>query len=610
MRFSGLLTVAGSVIAACLLAASCTGGSAVSDELTQEQTQLQPQLQQEGQRTGVPEPLALDSPLEMLQQLGPKRAISAAAGDLFAYGSEYADTLPNQNINANPGTSDRLIFEGNYNGTGLFEDLAYAVFAFDMTGFEGTGTIRFEWQDRDRNLSDFYVAPANQQLNRWQWHSNLENNELLEIGDFTPYLRGSDGCMLVAVAYTAMDDYATLQAISVGYGWQRNFVAEQEDQLYNRYDLAIIDGKPAIAYVYSVFGGSFETTVHYTSATNAEGTAWTAPVQLAGPYENGTAISVLVGISLLEVDGNPAVAYLHQTKDGNNKRNGDLHFLRATDPAGSNWPAPVVVDDVEVNDLEMAGLRPSMKTINGNPAIAYFSQEADTEIDTLRYVRATDASGSAWPAPQDLDTGTVTSYSRITLETIAGNPAISCAANFGPGDGNDVFFIRASDVNGASWAAAQEVMDGGSEFLATEPFLVEIDGKAGIIYEPEDRRSLFFVKASDAEGTAWGAPVVVYDDPEDDFTPGGAIAHDVAWHNGRLHIAVYAPDVLRSSFLLSAEDALGNNWGDPLHLDFNSAGADGVDLLSTPLGLCASYHDSNDYENERIYYSLLPDETE
>src|SRR5262249_20309058 len=92
------------------------------------------------------------------------------------------------------------------------------------------------------------------------------------------------------------------------------------------------------------------------------------------------------------VNGNPAVAYFNYSE----KR---LQFIRATNASGTAWAAPVTVD---VSGY--VGQYCSLVIVNGNPAIAY--SDATTggfQNDSVKYVRANDASGTTWGTPVTID---------------------------------------------------------------------------------------------------------------------------------------------------------------------------------------------------------------
>jgi hypothetical protein len=80
-----------------------------------------------------------------------------------------------------------------------------------------------------------------------------------------------------------------------------------------------------------------------------------------------------------------------------------LKYVRATDASGSAWSSPLTLDSTgEV------GWFTSLAVVNGYPAIGYY----DFNNYDLKYVRATDTSGGAWGNLVILDSaGDVGAYS-------------------------------------------------------------------------------------------------------------------------------------------------------------------------------------------------------
>ncbi len=86
----------------------------------------------------------------------------------------------------------------------------------------------------------------------------------------------------------------------------------------------------------------------------------------------------------------------------------------AADGSGA-WQ--IVVVDKSGGDV---GYYPSLAVVNGNLAISYF----DYTSRDLKYVRASDVSGTIWGTPLTLDsTGIVGAYTPMAV--VNGNPAIS-----------------------------------------------------------------------------------------------------------------------------------------------------------------------------------------
>ena len=130
-------------------------------------------------------------------------------------------------------------------------------------------------------------------------------------------------------------------------------------------------------------------------------------------------------------------------------------------------PDPVVVDTP--NDT---GLYNSLVVANGNPAICYF----DNTLTNLRYVRATDAGGTAWGTPVPIDSsGDAGRYA--SLAVINGNPAISYYDNIT----HNLIYVRASGPGGGTWGNVSVTVDStGDVGLYTS--LATVNGNPAISY--------------------------------------------------------------------------------------------------------------------------------
>jgi len=286
--------------------------------------------------------------------------------------------------------------------------------------------------------------------------------------------------------------------------------------------MAIVDGKPAIATVDVTHNG-----VWYIRANDAAGTDWNAPMMVRTPSIDGNHLSLAV------IDGLPAIAYY----------NGDLMFVRANDVNGTSWSEPVVVD---ANGN--AGKFASLETVNGTPAIAY----RDDTNNRVRYVRALDAQGTTWGAPvfPELLQG---GGQYCSLKVVNGHPAIAhglaCCARyvraadangdtwnagigfstgvnagmftsltvvngvpcvaFHDNDNGDVVFRRALDANGESWAGSVIAQHIASVDVGSYCRLMEVDGHPAIAYQHDTDQDLMYVRATNANGTAWSGHTVL-----------------------------------------------------------------------------------------------------
>jgi hypothetical protein len=94
---------------------------------------------------------------------------------------------------------------------------------------------------------------------------------------------------------------------------------------------------------------------------------------------------------------------------------GNLYFIRATNASGTAWGTPQTVAATG-----LSGTYTSLQIVNGNPAIAYY----DVTNTNLKFVRATDANGTGWSTPQSWDVaGSQGSF--LSLQLVNGNPALS-----------------------------------------------------------------------------------------------------------------------------------------------------------------------------------------
>jgi hypothetical protein len=240
--------------------------------------------------------------------------------------------------------------------------------------------------------------------------------------------------------------------------------------------LAVVNGNPAISY-YDVNSGDLK----YVRATDADGTAWGVPVTV-----DGLAGDVGRYTSLTVVNGNPAISYYDVS-------NTDLKYIRAADANGTAWGAPVIVEASAGN----VGQYTSLAVVNGNPAISYY----DVSNTDLKYVRATNTSGTAWGTIITIEptANNVGQYS--SLKIINGNPAIS----YYDAGGLDLKYVRATDINGATWGTAVTVT--ATSNIGQYTSLTVVNGNPAISYYDASASDLKYVRATDVSGTAWAAPV-------------------------------------------------------------------------------------------------------
>jgi C1A family cysteine protease len=104
------------------------------------------------------------------------------------------------------------------NGAGTLDGLAYKIFDWDMTGYEGASTLAFDWkinaqplfQDNETVWVGFYV-PYN---HIWDWYE-LQQDNVITLDGIYPYL-DSNGIVLVNIAVTGTEHNPVLVSMAFG----------------------------------------------------------------------------------------------------------------------------------------------------------------------------------------------------------------------------------------------------------------------------------------------------------------------------------------------------------------------------------------------------------
>lgn len=269
--------------------------------------------------------------------------------------------------------------------------------------------------------------------------------------------------------------------------------------------------------------------------------------------------------SLAYVNGGPAVAY-YDTDGGDEV----LRFIKATDNIGEKWedpPVTVAYAGFSTGDLVLL-------VVNGRPAICYH----DGDTNTLRFVRASNADGTAWGTPVTLDTPG--GGSEKSMAIVNGNPAVA----YHHSNSNELRFIRATDPNGTTWAAPVIVDVGG---VGRHNSLAIVSGNPAISYHDQTTGSLVFNRAQDSIGSVWGPSITV------DSEGNTGLHTSLAVVDGMPAIS-YHDQTQADLKYVRATLANGIAWGTPATID--SRGASGLHtfLLVSATGepIIASY-DSN-----------------
>jgi len=139
-----------------------------------------------------------------------------------------------------------------------------------------------------------------------------------------------------------------------GADWTSSVLLDDVGDPGETVSLAMVNGRPAVAYVADASGGGFE--IRYKRASNATGSIW--PSGFVSVLTDGREVA-----GLCIVNGNPAIG-------GRTCTGADVIYMRANDANGNTWPNPTVVDNSDTN-LGYGSHQCDMIVINDHPAISY-----------------------------------------------------------------------------------------------------------------------------------------------------------------------------------------------------------------------------------------------
>lgn len=288
----------------------------------------------------------------------------------------------------------------------------------------------------------------------------------LAIVDGKPAFSCVAGGQLVYVRNSAADGSGT---------WTSTFI-ESNTGSFSGTSLAVVNGKPAIAYYNNSLG---DLKYAINNLSDGSGT-WTKTTVDTG---NGNDTTVLTGRfpTLRVVSGLPAISYYDQS-------NADLKFARNSAADGSGtWSITTVLA------TGFVGSDASMAIVDGRPAISFLNgSQLSFAINSLA-----DGTG-AWTVTNGLATSVATGYG-TSMAVIGGNPVIGIYTFSGPR------FVRNSAANATG---AWTVINPAPSALFTSsigpyPTVLEVDGKPAMVCADHITNDVRYMRNStaDASGT-------------------------------------------------------------------------------------------------------------
>lgn len=286
--------------------------------------------------------------------------------------------------------------------------------------------------------------------------------------------------------------------------------------------------------------------------------------------------------SAATIGGRPAASYWDSSALA-------LKYARANEDRAGSWTSVVVEDG-----LSYLATTTSLIDVLGRPAIAYVPSGSGGE---LRFAYASDMEGTSWTI---VDTG-VANAKEISLAVIAGKPAI--AYRLGETDGDDLYYLPATDAQGTTWGTPVPVERSFSinVQLGRCCVLAEINGVPAVAYQRYDAGASFgidglrYAYANEASGATWNRFTIDsgYMISGSPFTgaPGKELSLSIV--AGRPAIAYYDGDNIRYA---NSSDAQGTSGTWSNRLVTTVAGRSGVSLRTVDGVPLISFYDSDTME--------------
>ncbi|MEP0815135.1 MAG: PKD domain-containing protein, partial [bacterium] len=147
----------------------------------------------------------------------------------------------------------------------------------------------------------------------------------------------------------------------------------------------------------------------------------------------------------------------------------------------------------------------------------------------------------------------------ISMAVVDGRPAVACYDFVN----QDLVYVRANDAGGSAWGAPVTVSSAGD--VGTYASLAVVNGNPAIAYRDATNTDLMYVRANDQTGGTWGAPATVNFTFYINFAE---VGNSLAVVNGRPAIAFSINFVLGNEFrFVRANDVNGSSWGSAVSFD-------------------------------------------
>ena len=424
-----------------------------------------------------------------------------------------------------PGTYDvELVVTDNYGATGS-SNVSVNVYgnlppeaALTSNLHEGSSPLTIQFDASESHDPDGRIT-----LYEWDWDYdgtfNADDSGIYPLQSHTFMERRVH---TVAVRTKDDNDAADIATNDIVCGiWTHRQVSEEIPN--GVWDACLVNDQPAFTYVYG-------RTIRYSRSLDQFGISWGVPTSVA-VWPTGSGWRVEGGSSIAVVNGTPEIMF--SAVKGSPDWYWTISRVFSSDENGYTWSSPqdfltgseaICPDGIvaaEINGSIAASLnhpdnglryrreaggsinlgydvqdiQHQLEYINNSPSIAWVYrtpwQEGPIEYK-LMYTSASNKDGTAW-WPQPVELATTEGRGRLSLDVVAGNPAIS----FGR-----VSYVRAMDQDGSSWGESIQVHPEGNN-----PSLAVISGVPHIAFYIN--KTILLASALDETGSAWNTAEVI-----------------------------------------------------------------------------------------------------
>jgi hypothetical protein len=221
----------------------------------------------------------------------------------------------------------------------------------------------------------------------------------------------------------------------------------------------------------------------------------------------------------------------------------------------------------------------SLDVAGGKPAVTFIDA-----LGGISYVQAGDINGTNWPAPAQIVTASALGGSGKSLSglMVNANPAL-LAANFT----TNVYYLRASDTNGSSWGAPAVVFHATNNVNAIA--LAMVGGRPSIALCADQK--IYFARANDINGASWPSfTVAVLPDITNDVPVGNLSLLDISskpviGYVGQTGINSLSDNI----FLVQSTDGNGTSWMTPQSVEIASTSYPTPSFNLIGGSLCVAY---------------------